>query len=148
MKKAIAIGVASLAAVGLLAGFASKWEHRDPQRAQEFMSKRIDRLLDQINATPEQRAKINEIKDQLMQQGTALRQAHRDLKKELITQWQSPQVDAAKIHAMVDQRVEEFRARAQQAADAMVQLHDVLTPEQRAQVQQELSKHHGRHAEE
>jgi len=148
MKKAIAIGVAALAAIGLLAGFAGRMEHGDPQRAKEFMSKRIDRMLDRINATPEQRAKINEVKDQLLQESTAMRQAQRDLKKELMAQWQNPQVDAAKVHAIVDQKVEAFRAMAQKAADAAIQVHDVLTPEQRAQLQKELSEHHRHRAEE
>lgn len=147
MKKVISIGIASLAAIGLLAAFAGRMEHRNPERAREMMSKRIDRMLDQIKATDAQRAQINQIKDQMFQEGTALRQAQADLKKELMAQWESPQVDAAKVHALVDQRTEAFRAMAQKAADAAIQVHDLLTPEQRAQVQKELSEHHRRHLE-
>ncbi len=147
MKKAILIGIGSLAAIGLLAAFAGRMEHWDPERAHEQMSKRIDRMLDQIKATDAQRAQINQIKDQMFQEVTAMRQARADLKKELMAQWESPQVDASKVHAMVDQRVEAFRAMAQKAADAAIQVHDVLTPEQRAQVQKELSEHHRRHFE-
>ncbi len=145
MKKAVIIGVASLAAIGLLAGFADRMEHRDPKGAHDFMSQRIDQLLNDIKATDAQRAQINPLKEQLIQQGTALRQSQMDLHKELMAEWQNSQVDAAKIHAMVDQRVEAFRALAQKAADAVIQLHDVLTPEQRAQLGKELQTHHHHH---
>jgi periplasmic protein CpxP/Spy len=140
MKKGILFGGILVAALGLLAGFAANHELR-PKRAYGFLSFRVNSILDEIKANDSQRAQVNAIKDELFKDGLALKQANRALRKELIAQWDSDAVDSAKIHALVDERVEAFRAFASKAADDAVKVHDLLSPEQRAQLKQELEEH-------
>lgn len=99
-----------------------------------------------INATDAQRAQINQIKEKLFSEGMDLRQSQRALRRDLLATWDAPQVNADDVNALVDKQVEAFRAFAHDAANASIQLHDILTPEQRAQLKQELQNHmgHGR----
>ncbi len=140
MKKGILFGGVLVAALALLAGFAANHELR-PKRAYGFLSYRVNSILDEIKASDSQRAQVNAIKDELFKDGLALKQANQALRKELIAQWDSEMVDSAKIHALVNERVEAFRAFATKAADDAVKVHDLLTVEQRAQLKQEFEEH-------
>jgi Spy/CpxP family protein refolding chaperone len=145
-KRVVLVAVAALAVIGLLAGagFAQHQMH-NPKRAYEFMSVKVNSLLDDINATDAQRAQVNQMKDELWQQGQALHQTEQ-LREHLVSQWGADQVDAAKLHAAVNEKIDAFRAFANRAVDDSVKLHDLLTPEQRAKLQEEirnLHQHHG-----
>jgi Spy/CpxP family protein refolding chaperone len=141
MKKIVLASVASLAIVGLLAGFAQH-QMRNPKRQYEFISVKVNKLLDEIKATDAQRAQVNQMKDELWQQGQGMHQTHRQLMEELLSQWGADQVDAAKVHALVNEKIDGLRAFADKAVDDSIQLHDLLTPEQRAKLQEEIQKHH------
>src|ERR1700687_67697 len=108
--KIVLVAVAALAVVGLLAGFAQH-QMRNPKRAYEFMSVKVNSLLDEIKDTDAQRAQINQMKDELWQQGQALHQTEQ-LREELVSQWGADQVDAAKLHALVNEKIDVFRAFA------------------------------------
>ena len=142
MKKGILFGGILVAASALLAGFAANHHELRPKRAYGFLSYRVNSILDEIKANDAQRAQVNAIKDELFKDGLALKQANRALRKELIAQWDSDVVDSAKIHALVNERVEAFRAFATKAADDAVKVHDLLSAEQRAQLKQELEDAH------
>jgi len=110
MKK-IVVGAALLAAIALLAGFVVQGPMHS-KRAYGFVNYRINSLLDEIKASDSQRAQVNAIKDELFNDGLALKQANRNLRKDLVAQWDSDVVDSAKIHTLVNDRVEAFRAFA------------------------------------
>jgi len=140
MKK-IVMGAALFAAIALLAGFVVQGPMHS-KRAYGFVSYRVNSMLDDIHATDAQRAQINAIKDELFNDGLTLKQANRSLRKDLVAQWDSDAIDSAKIHAMVNDRVEAFRAFANKVADDAIKVHDLLTPEQRAQLKAELEQEH------
>jgi len=140
MKK-IVVGAALLAAIALLAGFVVQGPMHS-KRAYGFVNYRINSLLDEIKASDSQRAQVNAIKDELFNDGLALKQANRNLRKDLVAQWDSDVVDSAKIHTLVNDRVEAFRTFANKVADDAIKVHDLLTPEQRAQLKAELEQEH------
>jgi len=140
MKK-IVVAATLFAAVALLAGFVVQGPMHS-KRAYGFVNYRINSLLDEIKATDSQRAQVNAIKDELFNDGFALKQANGNLRKDLVAQWDSDVVDSAKIHTLVNDRVEAFRAFANKAADDAIKVHDLLTPEQRVQLKAELEQEH------
>jgi Spy/CpxP family protein refolding chaperone len=146
-KKTLAGGAAGLAAVALLAGFRGGCGgHRhghDPAEVAAFVTDRVDDALDDLDATPEQRQRIHAVKDRLLAEGTRLRGARAETHREVIAQWDAAEPDAARLHALVDSRIEEMRAMAHQAVDAAVEVHGALTPEQRAKVSRKLHRHAG-----
>jgi protein CpxP len=136
--------VAALAAFVLLTGFrgACGWgRHRTPADVQAFVDGRVMDALGRVDATPEQRAQVKQIVDRVVADGLKLRDSHGDLHRELVAQWDAATPDAAQVHALVDQRVDAMRALAHEAADAAIQVHGILTPEQRAKVSQRLHEH-------
>jgi periplasmic protein CpxP/Spy len=148
MKK-IALPLAAAVAVIALAGFAAaaeRFARRDPQRAYNFITNKVNGMLDDIKATDAQRAQINQLKDKLFNEGMELRKSQRGLRRDLLANWDAPQLDPNAVHAQVDKRIDALRAFAHDAADASIQVHDILTPDQRAQVKQELQQRFKQHA--
>ncbi|HYR55218.1 MAG TPA: Spy/CpxP family protein refolding chaperone [Myxococcaceae bacterium] len=145
MKRTAVVGIAVLAvaAVTGVAAAAAQRAHRDPKQVHDFINRKVDRLMDQINATDTQRTQINQLKEKLFSEGMDLRNSQRTLRRDLLADWDAPQVNADDVHARVDKQVEAFRAFAHDAANASIQLHDILTPEQRAQLKKELGSHMG-----
>lgn len=150
MKKLIlgTLGVASLAAgFLLLSGFhgggCGSGHHGNPARMEKMIGSHIDEVLEDLSATPEQRAKVLAVKDRLLAQGKQLHDGQADVKKELLAQWDAPSPDMARIHALIDQRAVAMKALADQAADGLAEVHAVLTPEQRAQLSKKLHRRMG-----
>jgi Spy/CpxP family protein refolding chaperone len=142
MKRTVIVGIAAIACAALagVAIAANRFAKRDPNQAYALITRKVDRLMSEINATDDQRAQINQLKDKLFKEGMDLRQNRQSLRQELFANWDAAQVDASDVHAQVDKQVDAWRAFAHDAADASIQLHDLLTPDQRAQLKQILSK--------
>jgi Spy/CpxP family protein refolding chaperone len=148
MKRTAVVGIAVLAVAavtGVAAAAAGHRAHRDPQQFHDLINRKVDRLMDDIKATDAQRAQINQLKEKLFSEGMDLRKNQRALRHDLLANWDAPQVNADEVHAQVDKQVEAYRTFAHDAANASIQLHDILTPEQRGQLKQELSNHRGMH---
>ena len=142
MKSAVIFGSTAVACAALagVAIAANRMANRDPNRAYQHITSKVDKLMNEINATDAQRAQINQLKDKLFQEGMNLRQNRQSLRQQLFANWDAAQVNASDVHAQVDKQVDAWRAFAHDAADASIQLHDLLTPDQRTQLKQILSK--------
>ncbi|GEJ59018.1 Spy/CpxP family protein refolding chaperone [Anaeromyxobacter diazotrophicus] len=149
MMKKLA-SVLAVAALGLGALTLTAFRHhRDPAQMEQMLTKRVDKMLDEVKATPDQRQQILAIKDKLVADGKALRASHADTRQKLLALWNADQPDAAQVHALVDGRADAMKGFADEVADAMLQVHGILTPAQRAQVgahlQEHLQQHPGSH---
>jgi len=142
MKRTVIVGIAAIACAALagVAIAANRMTHRDPNQVYQLITGKVDRLMNEINATDAQRAQINQLKDKLFKEGMDLRQNRQSLRAQLFANWDAAQVNASDVHAQVDKQVDAWRAFAHDAADASIQLHDLLTPDQRTQLKQILSK--------
>ncbi len=138
---------AGLAAVLALAGFGRCGgpNSRDPSQVAAFVTDRVDDTLDDLNATDAQRQQIHAIKDRLLSKGLELRKEGEPLHAEVLAQWQSATPDRARLHALVDQRFEAMRAFAHEAVDAGIEVHGILTPEQRERVTKKVERLHRFH---
>lgn len=144
MKKLTGLGILALLGVVTLTGFG-RCGHRpggDPAAMAALITEHVEDALDDLKATPAQRTQILAIKDRLLADGQKLHATRQADHAELLAQWNSPAPDRARIHALVDERIDALRAMAHEAADAGLEAHDVLTPEQRAQVSKKLERHH------
>jgi protein CpxP len=145
MKKIL---VTTLALMGLAAGALGLTAfrghgpgHGDPARMEKFIDHRLADMLDDLHATDAQRQKITAIKDKLLADHKALHASHADVKKELLAQWQADRPDAARVHAIVAERATGMTGFANEVADALIQVHDILTPDQRAQLAKKMQRH-------
>ena len=136
--------VAAVLAAGVtLLGAAGCGHHRrpDPARVEKMVTHRVEDALDDLKATPEQRQRILAVKDRLLASGRALHADHRTVAKEALGLWEAASFDRARALALVDARIDAMRAMAHQAVDGIAEVHDTLTPEQRAQVTKRLQRH-------
>lgn len=111
--------------------------HRGGPRAEmvhKFIDFAVSEKLDEIEATPEQRQKVREIKDRLVKEGHALHEGKDTLHQDLMTAWAQDQPDPARVKALVRQRTDALVRFADDATDALLELHGTFTPAQRAQL--------------
>jgi periplasmic protein CpxP/Spy len=144
-RSRILLSLAGLAGVVALAGWSGHCGPPRPGNPAEmaaFVHDRVDDTLDDLSATEAQRAQIHAIEERLLARAAALHQDHEGDRAELLAQWQSANPDRAKLHALVDQRFEAMKAFAHEAVDAGVEVHDVLTPEQRAKLAKKIERMH------
>jgi Spy/CpxP family protein refolding chaperone len=106
-----------------------------------FVTDRVVDALDDLDATPEQRTRIHAVKDRLLTAAQEARAKGGDHRAELLAAWRSEQPDAARLHALVDQHLDEMRAVAHQAVDGAIEVHDTLTPAQREKLATKAERH-------
>lgn len=116
--------------------------HRDPAQLAAAASKHVDDLLDDVDATPDQRTRIHAVADRMIEAAKAVHAGQQGTHDALLEAWKSDAPDAAKLHALVDQRVEEMRKVAHEAVDAGIEVHGILTPDQRAKLTRKIERWH------
>jgi Spy/CpxP family protein refolding chaperone len=83
---------------------------------------------------------VGAVKDRMLAAALAQRDARQQTREAFLAEWKADEPDAARLHALVDQRAAELTALAHQAVDAAVEVHDTLTPEQRAKVARKIER--------
>lgn len=147
MKKVLsstAVLAALAAGFVLLTGFrggCGGHHHADAAQVDKMITAHLDDALDDLKATDAQRTQVLALKDKLVKDAAALHQGQADAKKALVAQWDSATPDRTAVHALVDARIDAIRAFAHEAADAGLDLHGILTPEQRAQISKKVHRH-------
>jgi protein CpxP len=148
MNKLVAVPVAGvLLAVGLVAltGFGGGICHRhgrDPAAVASFVTGRVEDTLDDLDATPEQRTRILAVKDRLLEAAKGLHGNHAATHETLLAAWRAETPDAAALHALVDGRAAELKAFAHEVVDGLVEVHAILTPEQREKLTRKAERWH------
>ena len=107
----------------------------------KFVDFVVNEKLDEIGATDAQKQKVREIKDRLLKDARALHQDHAGLHQELLGLLEQDNPDPARLRAFVHERTEAMTRFADEAADAAIELHGVLTPEQRKKLLADLREH-------
>ncbi|MEQ9498894.1 MAG: hypothetical protein RIT81_18590 [Deltaproteobacteria bacterium] len=126
----------------LLTGFHGGCGTRDPakraERAQRMARSHVEDLLEDVDADATQTQRILGHTDAMTKQALVLHAEHQTTKALLHDQWKSPKPDAALIHRTIDERTEGVRKFLHALADAVIDTHQTLTPEQRQEVYDEL----------
>jgi Spy/CpxP family protein refolding chaperone len=141
-----ATGVAGLGALRAHAfhGGGHKW-HGHHALMGRFVDYAISEKLREIGATDAQKQKVAEIKERLMRQGKALRDDHVAFHDELLELLSRDELDAAALRSAVKARTDAFARLAEDASDAVAELHGAFTPEQRARLLADLRAHVAEH---
>jgi Spy/CpxP family protein refolding chaperone len=102
------------------------------QRVEKLIDARVQVFLDDVDARPDQRERFKALEEQLKTDFVPVAKQGRATREELAAQWNAPAMDRIKVHQLVDAQIERLKGFADELADGLVSLHDVLTPEQRA----------------
>jgi Spy/CpxP family protein refolding chaperone len=137
IKRTVLTVVLGSAAVVALAGWAGGphcGRGHSPEEVQKFTTRLVERAMDDIDATDVQRAKAESLRSDLVKKGMTFQEGKKETHEFMLEAWKSDNPDPAKVHAEIDARIEDMREMAHSAADAALEMHKVLTPEQRAQL--------------
>ena len=113
---------------------------RDPEKAKAFVDKRLDSMLSELKATDAQREKITAVKEKLFPKALAMMGEQKKSREQLLALWLEPTVDQAKVNALLDARESAMRDFSRDLEASLTEVHDVLTPEQRAQVAEHVKQ--------
>ncbi|MCA9550464.1 MAG: periplasmic heavy metal sensor [Myxococcales bacterium] len=126
-------------AVALLSGFTRCGHHHrpDPERVQKHISRHVEDFIDDIDATEAQATQIRALGQRVSDEVPDAMKQHRAFKKTLTDAWKSPAPEREGVHQALDAQSQRVTALMHRMLDVALDLHDVLTPEQR----QEITSH-------
>ena len=101
---------------------------------------RMERMLDAVDATPEQRAQIKQIFDAARSDLRGQREQARALRQQVMTLFTQPTVDARAAEALRAQMSAQQDAASKRMLQAMLDASRVLTPQQRQQLAEKMQQ--------
>ena len=126
------LGVVGLAGCGGHHHHAYSQKH--PERAYRYVSYRVDSVLDKIDANDKQRDEVHAVKDSVYDDVKTFRKNTKNAGREALAEFKKSSPDRDKLHALVDQRMDEMRIKMHKLVDGLLDVHHTLTPEQRAEL--------------
>jgi Spy/CpxP family protein refolding chaperone len=100
----------------------------------------LDRMLDSVNATADQRTQIKKIADAARTDLMAQHQAAQGLRQQGMQLFTQPTVDANAAEQLRLQMLQQHDAASKRMLQAMLDISRVLTPEQRKQMADKMSQ--------
>jgi periplasmic protein CpxP/Spy len=116
-----------------------------------MMGRGLDRMLDLVDASAEQRSQIAQIRDATRADLKALHESGRGLREQGLALFVQPTVDANAVEALRLQQQALHEQASKRMSQSMLELSRVLSPQQRQQIathmQERMAKMKGRHDE-
>jgi Spy/CpxP family protein refolding chaperone len=109
-----------------------------------FAGPGFDRLLDDVQATDAQRKQIREITDKARADLHVLHEKARGLHESAMALWTAPKIDAAEAEKQRQQMLAQHDQVSKRIMQAMLDVGQVLTPEQRAKAAALIKQRHER----
>lgn len=94
----------------------------------------LERMLDSVNASADQRTQIKAIAERTMTDMKAQRDAGKGTRQQLLNLFAQPTVDANAAEALRAQMLQQHDQSSRRMMQAMLEVSRVLTPEQRKQL--------------
>lgn len=101
---------------------------------------KIERLCQEIGCSASQKTDIAQVFKQMHMDIKPDREAIRDLRKQLATEWKQAKPDERKLARIADKIAAHERNIADRRMEAMLELHPMLSPEQREVMADHLMK--------
>lgn len=141
---AVALFVGGVAYKSAHAGFG---HHRKAAIVKRMVSAHIDEVLDEAKVNDSQRQRIYGVRDRLFTTFEAHHQRGGGKLEQALTLFESDQVDANTLSALRSDVEAERKAMADQVTQALVEVHDTLTPQQRRVVTDHIRQFKRSHGE-
>jgi Spy/CpxP family protein refolding chaperone len=103
----------------------------------------IGRMLDAVNATPEQRSQIKTIMDAAHKDMAAVHENSRKLREQSQALFAQPNVDARAAETLRQQMLAQHDTASKRMMQAMLDASKVLTPEQRKLLSEKMAQRRG-----
>jgi protein CpxP len=138
------VGCVAIALAGALsqATFAMPHHggHGGPGGGMFMHGRMLERMLDGVNATEQQRTQIRQIAQQAAADLKGQREQSRALRQQQLQLFTQPNVDANAAEALRQQMLQQHDQASRRVMQAMLDASRVLTPEQRAQLAERMKQ--------
>jgi len=104
----------------------------------EHIGRAVDHLLDGLNATDAQRSQIKQIATAAAADLKAQHEAARGLHEQGLALFSAPVVDARAVEALRQQRLAQHDQASKRVTQAMLDVSNVLSPEQRSKLAERI----------
>jgi periplasmic protein CpxP/Spy len=143
-KKAIITGSIALAVIltgGVLFAVGHHGHHKGMMR--DFIEFKVDRVLADLNLTDDQKQKTEVLRGKLRQEFENFAQDRKSGRQVIVDEWMKKTPDRTIITETIDQRIDNHKQAAHRIIDVMLEFHDLLTPEQRQELLNQVEEMHG-----
>jgi Spy/CpxP family protein refolding chaperone len=103
---------------------------------------RVEKALDAIQATPQQREVVQQAENDIVNAIQAKMQARRGGHQALVQAFTADNFDTQAFQAFADARAQDVKDLASVIIPSLQKVHDALTPEQRAKLGELAQQHH------
>ena len=141
VKKGLYLSVIAVLLVGI-AGLTGCRRH-SPEHKAEFM---VDYAAETLDLNDEQRAHLDQIKDELLEKAMGMREDKKAMHAELVVQLKSEKIDTDSLKAMVNDHKNKMEELIDLGIDKLAEFHQTLSAEQREKLVAKLEsfkKWHG-----
>jgi len=115
----------------------------DPTEMAEHLQVHVAHVLDEVDATPEQKAQVKDIVAAATKDLEALHQQNGGIHKELHEIFTAPTIDRAKLETVRAEHMQALDAASKRCAAALADAAEMLTPEQRKTLGEKMAKRFG-----
>ena len=126
------------------------WHHRghhgpmDPETIARRIDRGVDWVLSDVGATAEQKQKVSAIAKAAATELTPLRDRHRAARTRVIEILSAPAVDRGALEQVRAEELAMAEGASRRVTQALADIADVLTPEQRVKLREKAERRMGR----
>lgn len=117
--------------------------HGDPEEMGRKLEKHIAKVLNKIDATEEQKSKINLLTGQIIDDAKQLRKQGAGEHDSVVAALLSDHPDSESLHRQVDDKSKALTEFGHRTVDRLIAINAVFTPEQRTELQKRFASAHG-----
>ncbi len=121
----------------------------DGERRGKYFRRHIDAhledVLDDLEATPEQRQTINKAKEQIIAKVETYRTQRKEVRDELLAMLKADRVDTNRLNQLADEKAAEVKNLVSEIIPIVAEVHASLTPAQRQELAERAESFRGRH---
>ncbi len=117
--------------------------HGNPEKMAEKLEKHLDRALSKIDATEEQRNRIHLIAGEIIEDARATRKESAGGHGRILDSLLLDNPDREYLHQRLDEKAEAMTEFGHRTVDRLIEISAVLTPAQRAELQERFESAHG-----
>lgn len=134
----VALGAVAATAFQVSAHGSRGWGHRASalgvEEVRERTVERAEWVLDAVEASPEQRARVNAILGETIERVHPLVERHRTSRRAFVAELTRPEPDAAALESLRVAEMALLDEATREAVEALARVSAILTPEQRIEL--------------